>query len=467
MTGGRRRRVLMVMYLFPPLGGVAAARNVRMAHHLPSHGWEPVVVTPRDPAYRIRDESLVKLIPPTVEVVRTRSLEVGHIRRLASTVAARAQRRPAAGDAARPDGGLESEPRAAAPSRSPRSSRRSDAAGSLRSTVGAVLRVAAFPDEEAGWLPFAVAASLRAHRDAPVDALFSTSSPITSHLIAGIVKRRTGLPWIAEFRDPWVGNVLAPRHPWLVQRLRRKLEAWVARSADAIVCVTPTLAETYARRYPAARVRTITNGYDRTEAGGRRRSATVGDPFRIVFTGTLDRPLELDTFLGGLELLVARRPALRDHLRVSFYGVVSSACRLVFDGHAAGALDGVVQLCGFVPRADAAAAVSTADAALVLLGDGPGMNLFVGGKLYDYLGQDTQVFAMVPDGDARRVLEGLGWGVVADPDPASVEAAIERLIALPAPAGRADPTGRYDRARLAGELAALLDEAVEAADDVP
>jgi hypothetical protein len=90
------------------------------------------------------------------------------------------------------------------------------------------------------------------------------------------------------------------------------------------------------------------------------------------------------------------------------------------------------------------------------------MDLFVGGKLYDYLGQNRQILAMVPQGDARDVLAGLGWGVIADPTPESVEAAVERLISQPAPAGPADPTGRFDRAALAGELAALLDDVAPA-----
>jgi hypothetical protein len=89
------------------------------------------------------------------------------------------------------------------------------------------------------------------------------------------------------------------------------------------------------------------------------------------------------------------------------------------------------------------------------------MDLYIGGKLYDYLGQNQQVFAMVPAGDARDLLQGLDWGVVADPDPDSVAAGLERLMARPRPSRPADPEGRYDRATLAGRLAGILDQAVE------
>jgi glycosyltransferase involved in cell wall biosynthesis len=212
----------------------------------------------------------------------------------------------------------------------------------------------------------------------------------------------------------------------------------------------------YQRRYPGAVVVTVTNGYDRSELRERPVAAarTPRRPFRIVYTGTLYRDSELSTFLEGVDRLVQRRPDLADGLEVDFYGEVTAPCRAVAerfirDGH----LGGVVRFAGFVPRHVALDALAEADAALVLLGAGPGMELFVGGKLYDYIGQDRQVLAMVPPGDARDVLEGLSWGVVADPDPADVERAVELLLTLPAPDRRADPGGRYDRTALAGHLA--------------
>jgi glycosyltransferase involved in cell wall biosynthesis len=320
-----------------------------------------------------------------------------------------------------------------------------------------------FPDDQVGWAPFAVRAALRAHRAAPMDAIFSTSSPVSAHLIGGLVHRATGLPWVVEFRDPWVGNVIEGRQPWMVDRLRRRLERWIVRNAAEVVCVTPTLARIYQERYPAARVTLVPNGYDRAERVDRSPDAGGDGRFRLVFTGTLDRPPELETFLTGIDRLVRRRPEMADRLRVTFYGLVSQECRVLADRMLAGGpLATIATFAGFVPRAEAVRAVADADAALVLLGEGPGMELFIGGKLYDYLGQDRQIFAMVPRGDAREVLAGLDWGIVADPDPASVELALERLIETPRPDRPADPEGRYDRAVLAGRLAAVLDRSVEA-----
>jgi hypothetical protein len=64
---------------------------------------------------------------------------------------------------------------------------------------------------------------------------------------------------------------------------------------------------------------------------------------------------------------------------------------------------------------------------------------------------------MLPDGDARDLLDRLGWGVLARPEASDVASAIARLAASPPPAGRADPDGEFDRRRLAERLATLLD----------
>jgi glycosyltransferase involved in cell wall biosynthesis len=443
------QRVLMVLYHFPPLGGVSMPRAVRNVQYLPRHGWTPIALTPRNAAWEPKDPLSLALLPADLAVIRTDSIEAGHVRAAALRVRDRIAARPAPD---LPTDGV----RPAATGPSSLLAGRSGRAARLRHLLF-------FPDNEIGWLPFAVAAALRVHRSEPFQAVYSSSFPITAHLVAGVFKRLTGVPWVAEFRDPWQGNVLAVRRPWFQRRLQLKLERWIVRSADRVVTVTPTLTRMYQERYPGADIRTITNGYDRTEAPAAGPARPADGRFRIVYTGTLDRPAELEAFLGGVHRLVARRPELRMGLKVVFYGLISDACRAVAQGYAErGHLEDVVRIAGLVSRQLALAAVAEADAALVLLGSGPGMDLFVGGKLYDYLGQNRQILAMVPQGDARDVLAGLGWGVIADPTPESVEAAVERLIGQPAPAGPADPTGRYDRAALAGELAALLDDVAPA-----
>ena len=434
----------MVLYHFPPVGGVAMARNVANVQHLPASGWNPVVLATRDQGGLV-DADALSNVPPGVRVLRARCPGPERLEPLVGRI------RGAGRASHRADPGQDPPEQAGAQPTDARPARPSTGLWRLR-------RLVFFPDDEIGWLPFAVVAALRASRAGRFDAIYSTASPVTAHLVAGIVKRLTGVPWVAEFRDPWVGNPLADRMPWFHRRLQARIERWIAHTADSLVFVSPSTMRLYERRYPrAAPMVTITNGHDRGEALPRPQGQATLRPFRLVWTGALYRPAELELFLEALTALVARRPSIADELEVCFYGQVSEACRLVADRFADPPLGRMVHYPGFVSRRDALRAVSDADAALLMLGPGAGMGQFVPGKLFDYLGQGTRILAVLPQGDARDILLELDWGVVVDPNVAAIADALERLLATPAPAGPADPAGRFDRVALAGRLAGVLD----------
>lgn len=450
--------VLMVLYYFPPIGGVSMARNVANVRHLPAHGWTPVVLGART-AGDFADAQASALIPSAVRVIRawcpeaaTLGPAVGFVRR----VGARRRRSP---------GAWSDDPSVASAVATARPALETavPVPAKASSTLGRIRRLLFFPDNQVAWLPFAVATGVRATRLRRFDAVYSTSSPVTAHLIAGVISRLSGVPWVAEFRDPWAGNPVAEPLPWLHRRLRARLERWIVRSADRLVFLSPSTARAYARRYGAgSKIVVITNGHDRSETVSGATPRRPGR-FRIVWTGSLYRPSELHAFLQALQRLLARRPTLVDELEVAFYGDVESTCRSMADAFLRSpAMAAIVRFPGFVSRREALGAVADADAALVMLGAEPGMGQFVPGKLFDYLGQDRQILAILPPGDAREILHELDWGVVADPDPVAIEHAIEQLLSSRPPARPADPNGAYERAALAGRLAATLAEATDA-----
>ena len=442
-------RVLVVAYFFPPLGGVGVQRTLKYVTYLPRWGWQPVVVTPRNPAYTVRDPSLLAALSPDLQVERTASLEPG---RLPNAVARLLSRGPTDASGAAAD--LASPPR------------RGGLAGRLlwKSMIlwNRIWNVLLFPDTEVGWVPFGARAGRLVNRRSGFTVIYSTAAPISSHLVAGLVKRATHKPWVADFRDPWLGNPFtAPmRGPrgWLQKRTER----WIVSRADRVVVVVEGMRTMFVERYPefAAKFVCIPNGYDRSDLAGL--TPVKGEPgrFTVLFAGSLYRPGELDAFLGGVEKLLARRPDLRSRLRIQFVGQVSASNRSAADLYGAPArLGDVISFEGFMPRRQALARMAGADALLQLMTDEPGTGMFVGGKLYEYMAFDRPILAVMPPGEGRSLVESLppGMGRVADVEPGSVADALERLLDDPPAPTPTDPTGRFDRANLAGELAALLD----------
>ena len=440
--------MLMVSYHFPPIAGVGVQRTLKHVTYLPEAGWTPSVIAPRGAVYRLMDHTSVAALPRDLELHRSFCYEPARLRRQA----ARAMRflrgtSPSSGPGGGGPGGGSASP--------------------LNAAWSSSVRFLFFPDEQLLWIPFAVRSAVRAHRDRPVAALYSTSPPVSSHLIAGLVKGMTRLPWIADFRDPWIGNSYAAPLPRLHRYLQARLERWIVHRADRVVFASAGLRRRYAERYPslAHRFVVIPNGYDPAEmqlvAPARPDAESTGTAVvRLVYTGSVYGEDELPIFAAGLELALERRPELRDRLRVEFIGWMTDANARLVD-QLRPRLGDVVSRTGFLPREIALARLQAADAGLVLIAAGPGRDVVVTGKLFEYIGLSKQILAMVPPGDARELLNDLHWGIVADPEPESVAQALHCLVDAPAPRGQADPVGTYDRRRLAGRLGALLDEVVE------
>jgi len=455
-------RVLVVTYYFPPVGGVGVQRTLKYVTYLPKWGWQPVVVAPRDPGYPIRDESLLAALPPDLEIHRSLSLEPSRARRaLSNRLGGR--------------GSVTGQKPAEAPLGAPASldpGQRARRRGRLDWVVRSPLLLGAslwsrvwgvilFPEEAVAWFPFGARSACRVARSGSIDVIYSSSPPIAAHLVAGVVKGATGKPWVADFRDPWVGNSFAPHSSGIKQRLTRRTERWIVERADRVVLAVEELREMFVARYPhlAGKFVCIPNGYDRSELAGLEPAPPQPGRFVVLYAGSLYRPHELEAFLLGVELLVARRPDLRRQLRVEFVGRANEENRRLAEIYTApDRIGDVVSFEGFVPRPEALARMASADALLQLMPDEPGASMFVGGKLMEYLAFGRPILAVMPPGEGRRLVDSVMVGRSADVEPESIAAALERLVDDPPPLGSADPAGRYDRVNLAGELAALFDQ---------
>jgi glycosyltransferase involved in cell wall biosynthesis len=454
----------MVAYNFPPVGGVGMLRTLKYATYLPDFGWEPIVLTARDPGSGFLDEDALRALPPDLAVERAFSPEPVKLRRILGrtarklAMAARATGRGSGsgrtGETKTTNGGPTTEPPAP---RMPGQAR----ASALWATA---IKATFFPDDEVAWVPFAIGRGLEVHRDRPFDVIYSSSPPVSCHLAAAALARKTGLPWVADFRDPWIGNAFAPKTSGLHGFLQRKIERRIVDAACRVVFASSGMTEAYSARYPWAQDRfvTIPNGYDRADLladEGAAASDSQDGRFHLVYGGSVYGERELVLFLEGLEMLVSRRPEVRDRLSVEFIGWLNLHNQAVAARYdTPERLGSMLRFSGFLPHREAVGRLARADGLLQIIADDPNKDQIQGGKLMEYVGLDRQILAVVPRGRARDLLTELDWGIVADPTPAAVADGLERLLATPAPKRRADPEGRYDRVNLTKRFAALLDE---------
>jgi glycosyltransferase involved in cell wall biosynthesis len=204
------RRVLMVSFQFPPMAGSSGVqRALRFAQQLPALGWSPSVLTAHPRAHAHTGDDLLEEIPPELPMRRAFAL---------------------------------------------------DAARHL-SIGGRYPGFLARPDRWHSWLLGAVPAGLRLIRQTRPDAIWSTYPIPTAHLVGYWLSRLSGLPWVADFRDPMAHDGY-PADP-VLWRSFAAVERKVFARAARCTFTTPGAARLYAQRFPAAadRLRVIENGY--------------------------------------------------------------------------------------------------------------------------------------------------------------------------------------------------------------
>lgn len=442
-------KALVVLYYWPPSGGPGVQRGLKTCRFLRDHGIEPVVVTVPPATYELPgeyplDRSLLADAPDGVRVVHTRPPRGAGLR--AALVRARLFRPASA------------------------------------------LFPAPFFERQAGWLGPLTDALLRAIRDERPDVLLTSSQPYVVHLAGRAARVATGIPWVADFRDPWTqswGRVWPSRRAFDWEERR---EESVLADADAVVANTPGCRRDLLARRPwldPRRVTVIPNGYDPDDFGSPRERAAPHDAseFRIVHSGAF-RARAPGPPEGALRAWIAGRSPVPVPYDLSTHApepLFRAVARL--GGTAAGrrirvrlvgevapgwlrraeelGISDCVESLGYRPHRDAVAEVLAADLLYlptITRRDG-GAVANVPAKTYEYLGSGRPLAALAGPGDVRDLLAGRDRCVLLPPDGEGLAELVERSAAgrgPPAVAPDPDDARPWRRSATAERTAALL-----------
>jgi glycosyltransferase involved in cell wall biosynthesis len=449
-------KVLIIAHAFPPTGGPAVQRTSKFAKYLPQAGWLPLILTIDERASRYRrdrDVSLLEEFPSDGRIYRTRSLEPHRV----YTRFLNWQRQRRSEDHAKQD---------ALASRDGRLGK--VFAHSFRMLKDLWWACFCIPDAHIGWLPFALLKGLVVTRSEEVDLIYSTSDPLTDHLIGYLLSRVSGRPWVADFRDPWTQDVTYRD----VGRLRKKvdevLEFLFLSRADRVVVVSRSMGENLIDKYPTIasnKVVTITNGYDEDDFCAPVSSSQRPDKLTIAYAGRFNAHKQRSpAFLHALRAVLDHHPELEDKLEARFAGVFGEENECLVRQLRLG---DVVKPLGYLPHRDSIEELLRADSLLLTIKAEEGAEVLVSGKLFEYLAARKPILALVPEGEAARLVENTGAGIVVPPDDVeAIKEAIYRLYCQHEAGSlrlqHSQMTNQFTRENLTVTLAALFSQLVEA-----
>lgn len=427
------KKVLVIAYYWPPSGGSGVQRWVKMCKYLPQNGWLPVVYTPLNPALTAVDDTLAADVPAEVEVIRRRIIEPGQFSRKTTN----AQVTPINGQKK-----------------------------TLKQRIAMWIRGNLFiPDPRVLWVLPSVRFLCRYLREHHVDAIVSTGPPHSMHLIAKMVARRTGLPWVADFRDPWT-RMFYFKHLSLTPRaesLHVKMELSVLDAATRVVAVSP-LVQLDFQQATETPVELITNGFDAQDFPDMPRSSFSSEHFTLLHAGLFaadGNPTVLWEALG--EMVASDSDFARD-FRLVLCGktdsaVVSALCE-------AGLGDNFTDL-GYVDHKSVVQRMKGAAALMLPLRKEPEYRATLPGKLFEYLAARRPVIGVgQKDGAMAAILSSTGAGQCFDWDE---KQAMKTWIAACYQAWKKGELGdnqadlsAYSREGLAASYARLLNEITSA-----
>ena len=404
----------MIAFHFPPVAmGSGHLRTLGFVRNLPALGWEPIVLSANASAYPRVDVANNKLIPADCHVHRAFALDA-------------------------------------------------------RRHLGIGGKYPAFlaqPDRWACWWPAAVWQGLRLIRRHRVGAIWSTYPIMTAHCIADTLSRLTGLPWLADFRDP-VASSVESGNRFSVSSQKRWEQRVLAR-ATRVVFTTPGALRGYAGRFPdsaqAGRLAVIPNGYDETALANLPTTVDrrLRRRLRLVHSGILypegRNPVPFFTALANLRAAgILADDDIEIVLRAS--GSETAYAEEIRRRD----LGNMVTLAPPISNREALHEQSDADA--LLLFQGARYDRQIPAKVYEYLRIGRPIFALVGEGgDTAELLRDTGGAAqVPVDDVSAIECGfVEFIKALRdghAPVADASVVERYSRYQGAVALSRLLDE---------
>lgn len=425
-----RKSVLIITYYWPPVGGSGVQRWLKMSRYLRDKGWEPIIYTPENPSFGTVDHSLSNEVPTDMEVIK---LPIWEPYQIFSRL--KGKRGPVSASDVR-------------------IKKNKSWIDKLMLWIRGNLFI---PDPRIFWvrpsvkfLPDIIAAN-------KIQAVITTGPPHSLHLIGLKLQKKTGINWIADFRDPWTQWDLYEEFNMLplVRKLHRRLERKVLQKSDRVFTINHYYKKAF-EKLGGREVDVITNGYD--EADFQDYSYHQTNIFSIRHIGIVDEMRDPTPFIEALQHFLNNHPDL--NIEVEFTGNVAQTFKEKVAENSV--LDEVVKFESYKPHAEIIKKYETTEVLLLVLTRSEHAAGNTTGKIYEYLASGARILAIGPtDGEVAEILKDTGAGRIVDPSDIErineiLESYLDEFIEGRRPDVR--NVNRYSRRAQAYEVAKILDK---------
>jgi glycosyltransferase involved in cell wall biosynthesis len=419
--------VLIITYYWPPSGGSGVQRWLKFAKYLPAFGVTPIVLTvkPECAEYPIVDESLAEDISPQLQVHHTdcKGIYEWYKRMTGSKYA-------------------------------PYSGFANEGNPTLLQKAARFVRGNFFlPDARRGWIGYAFREACNIIEQQNVQTVITTGPPHSTHLTGLRLKKKYGIRWIVDFRDPWTG--LYYNNMLYQTAIARKIDRYYERKTLSR-CDALTLVADNRTQLPvdSAKAHFLPNGFDEPDFSSA--IPVCPDVFTISYFGTMSASCSIDALLHSLS-------ECRFAFKLQFVGKIpentAATCRRLLGDRFA--------LRNFVTHKEAIAGMCSSSLLMLVISESKrNQQYIITGKLFEYLATGKPILLIGPtDGTAARIIREAGAGAAFAPDDTSgisryLEEQYRYFRSGNVPLPDKEYIRRFSRKKLTEELARIIQTSV-------
>lgn len=383
------KKVLLITYYWPPSGGAGVQRVLKLVKYLRQNNWEPVIYTADEAEYPILDVSLAKDIPEGVTVIRKKLWEPYSFYK--KFIGQKKDQKVYSGFLSE------------------------NKKSSFTQKVSIWIRGNFFiPDARCFWIKPSVQFLSEYLKQNPVDAIISSGPPHTTHLIARGVKRKTKLPWIADFRDPWTqidfyGQLMLTS---IADSKHKRLERSVLKEADKVITVSWNWAKDL-EKIGQRKIEIITNGFDEDDFS-EIDSTQPATKFSMSHIGSLNGDRNAENFWVALKELCNEDAQFKTDLIIRLIGKNDFS---VYQSIEQNGLNNQLEKIEYIPHSETGKYQQRSSVLLLFLNNTPNVLGIIPGKLFEYLAARRPILVIGnSNGDSARIVTETNAGAICDFD---------------------------------------------------
>ena len=430
-----KKQVLIIVYYWPPAGGSGVQRWVYFTKYLRDFGWEPVIYTVQNPEAPYQDDSLFNEIPSGIKILKEKIWEpFGAYRKIAGIKEGQKIK----------SGVIAQEKKSI-----------------MRYLIKWIRANVFIPDPRINWISKGTRTLTNFLSSNKIDLIITSGPPHSAHLIGRKLHKKSNIPWIVDFRDPWTQVFnwnLLPRTS-LVEKIHKSLELNVLKECDGLITVSHQCMKDLLKIYPVKNNEIITNGFDHLHSIAD--STEVNGKLEMLYTGVLSADRNPIPLWKSLANYLDTHPTIAVKFKLVFYGDIDTAiCDSIQDA-------GLGKYASFHPpvKHEEIIKIMQSSNLLLLIGvpNEPGV---VTGKIFEYISTGKPILAVSPvQSDIEHILMETKTGInipfeeITNFDTTMTDL-ISNLNTPIAPQSLNQIISKYHRKNLTGQLVNFLNKII-------